>query len=371
MKMIPPLTITDAIFDDSSIAEPSGSDASGVTSLTIVDPSCVESNGTYDLIFTGGDYTTIATGTYTILGNVITNVTLTYGGDRYQSTPTVATQTAGGHIDAVWADSGYRGPYNAGTTYSVNAIVSVVADHKMWQSLQNNNVGNTPGAAGNETWWLDIGATERWKVFDAKVGSQAEADDSITYELDPGPIDSVALLNIEALSVTVTMTDVGGAGDPVVWSPTTYADGLYISDVVKTDFPLTYLTPHLVIVLTNTGGTAKIGEIVVGTSESIGSMHYAPEVGITDYSIKTVDAFGNYTILERAYSKRLSCETSILNILLDATYNVLAEQRAAPAVWVGSADYASMIVYGFYKDFSITIPYKNYSLCTLEIEGLV
>jgi hypothetical protein len=369
--MIPPLTITDAIFHDSSIEEPSGSDANGLTALTIVDSACVESDGTYDLIFTGGDYTTIATGTYTILSNVITNVTLTYGGDRYGSAPTVATQTADGAITAAWSDTGYRGPYAGGTTYSINAIVSVVADHKLYQSLQNNNLNNTPGAAGNETWWLDIGATERWNVFDAKVGSQAEADDSITYELDPGPIDSVALLNIEAGSVTVTMTDVGGAGDPVVWTTDTYVDGLYISDIVKTDFPLTYLTPHLTIVLTNTGGTAKIGEIVVGVSESIGSMHYSPEVGITDYSIKQVDSFGNYTILERAYSKRLSCETSILNTLLDATYNILAEQRAAPAVWVGSADYASMIVYGFYKDFSITIPYKLYSLCTLEIEGLV
>jgi len=269
------------------------------------------------------------------------------------------------------ADPSYLGIWAAGTTYSVNAIVLVVATHKLYKSLQNGNLGNTPGGAGNATWWLDYGASERWKPFDAKVGSQATGADSITYELDPGPIDSVAILNLEAASVAVTLTDVGGAGPAVVWNETTLADGLFVTDIVKTDFPLTYLTPHLTIVITYTGETALVGEIIVGQKKSLGTMKYTPSVGIIDYSIKQVDSFGNYTVLERAYSKRLECETHFANTALDATYNLLAEYRARPAVWVGSEDYPSMIVYGFYKRFSIAIPYPDFSICTLEIEGLV
>ena len=373
MNLIPPTTITDAILYEAgcSITEPSSSESNGVTALTIVDSACVEGDGTYALIFTGGGAAEVATGTYTILSNVITAVNLTYGGEYYTSAPTVATQTGDGSVTATWADGNYRGEWAVGTTYSVNAIVIVVADHRRYLSLQNTNVGYTPGGAGNDAWWLDYGASERWKVFDGGVGSQASATGTITYELDPGPIDSVAILNIEAANVTVTMTDVGGAGDPVVWTTDTYVDGLYTSDIVKTDFPLTYLTPHLVIEIENTGGTALVGEIVVGVKESLGLTRYNPSVGITDYSIKDVDDFGNYTVLERAYSKRLSCQTFVENTNLDAVYNVLAEHRATAVVWVGSEDYASMIVYGFYKDFSIEIPYPNHSLCSLEVEGLV
>lgn len=77
-------------------------DATGsVTALTIVDSACVEANGTYDLIFTGAN-TTAATGTYTILGNVITAVSLTSGGSGYAAAPTVATQTADGSITATF-----------------------------------------------------------------------------------------------------------------------------------------------------------------------------------------------------------------------------------------------------------------------------
>jgi len=268
------------------------------------------------------------------------------------------------------AMAGYAGAWNSGTTYALNAIV-YTSTHKLYKSLQAGNVGQTPGAVGASTWWLDYGSTERWCVFDAKVGSQATRAASLTYEIDPGPFDSIALLNIEAESITVTVEDIGGAGGTITWNETTLADGLFTSDIVKTDFPLTYLTPHLVIKIDYTGETAKVGEIVVGPKESLGSTQYNPAISIIDYSIKETDTFGNYTVLERAYSKRLTCQTTIQNTDLDETYNTLANHRATPVVWVGSEEYASMIVYGFYKDFSIEISYPTVSICSLEIEGLV
>ncbi|MDD5523663.1 MAG: hypothetical protein PHV90_00335 [Smithella sp.] len=69
-----------------------------VTGLTIADLNCVEANGTYNLIFSGGGGSG-ATGTYTILNNIITNVSLTAGGS-YASNPTVTTQSGDGVITA-------------------------------------------------------------------------------------------------------------------------------------------------------------------------------------------------------------------------------------------------------------------------------
>jgi hypothetical protein len=374
VNMIPPITILPAMLHASSITEPSSSESNGVTALTVVTAACAgeAGDGTYNLIFSGGSPSHTATGTYTIASNVITATNLTYGGEYYASAPTVATQSGNGHIDAVWVDGNYRGEWAVGSSYSVNAIVSYLPGHRMYKSLQNTNIGYTPGGAGNSTWWQDWGATERWVVFDEAVGVQAEAPTQITYEILPGEaIDSVALLNIEADSITVIMKD--GLDGAVVktWHEHTLIDGLFVSDVVETTFSSAIADPHILISIDYAGGTAKLGEIVVGLKESLGTTRYTPSVSITDYSIKEVDAFGNYTILERAYSKRLSCETFLPNTSLDAIYNVLAEHRALPAVWVGSEDYASMIVYGFYKDFEITIPYPKFSLCTLEIEGLV
>jgi hypothetical protein len=71
-------------------------------SLTIANSACTETNGTYALIFTGSCDST-ATGTYTIASNVITAVTLTYGGTGYASAPTVATQSGHGSVAATLA----------------------------------------------------------------------------------------------------------------------------------------------------------------------------------------------------------------------------------------------------------------------------
>jgi len=58
------------------------------------------------------------------------------------------------------------------------------------------------------------------------------------------------------------------------------------------------------------------------------------------------------------------------NTLRDEVFRVLAQYRATALVWVNSEDYASEIVYGFYKDFSIVVKYLTYSDCVIEIEGL-
>ncbi len=83
------------------------SDTDGsVLTLTIADSVCVEGDGTYALIFTG-TCVTAAVGTYTILSNVITTVSITSGGLGYTTAPTVATQTGDGSVTATigtWTD---------------------------------------------------------------------------------------------------------------------------------------------------------------------------------------------------------------------------------------------------------------------------
>jgi hypothetical protein len=269
--------------------------------------------------------------------------------------------------------SGYQGAYAAGTTYSINAIVLVAATHLLYISLKNLNVGYTPGGAGNDSWWLEYRATEQWLPFNGKVTSQASAATSIEYQLLPGiPIDSMALLNIEAETVVVVLKDGLDGVTLETWTKDCYdnTNDLYVSDIVKTNF-IHSDTPHFTITISNSLGNAKVGEIVIGNKENIGATRFTPTVGIIDYSVKEVDTFGNYTVLERAYSKRLTCSTVVYNNVLDLTYNILAERRALASVWVGSGNYASMIVYGFYKDFSIVLSYPTFSICELEVEGLV
>jgi hypothetical protein len=59
------------------------------------------------------------------------------------------------------------------------------------------------------------------------------------------------------------------------------------------------------------------------------------------------------------------------NDYVAALHSVLSKYRAIPVVYIGSSSYEPSYVFGFYKDFNIEIPHPAYSLCSIEIEGLI
>lgn len=273
--------------------------------------------------------------------------------------------------------------WSAATTYPLGAFVIKTATHRVYKSLQAGNLNHDPATEpATPVWWQDWGATNRWKMFDDLVGVQTSNADSIAVALTFAErIDSVILLNVSAASVRVTMTDVT---DGVVFDQTyNMVSDSGITDwyayffepiVRKSDLSVTGLPPYinarLDITLTDPGATVLCGECIAGLSRYLGGAQYGAKVGIQDYSVKTTDAFGNYTILERAFARRGSFSVWMDAGIISETQTLLASFRATPTVYIGSDDIDATIIYGFYKDFDITIAYPDVSLCNLEIEGL-
>jgi hypothetical protein len=275
--------------------------------------------------------------------------------------------------------------WSSGTTYGLgDRAIYVLADtHWVVESLQAGNLNHTPTGATTDTWWLLVGYTNRWKMFDGAIQSQTSAADEIAVTVTSvtSRIDSVALFNIDCATAQVTVTD---ATDGVVYdqtvnmvSPSGITDWYAyffepvtrITDYVFTELP-PYLSSEIDITLTDTGGTVLCGACVVGLSREIGGTQYGAQTGIQDYSIKQVDSFGNYSILERAYNKRATFQVQVENSLIDELQTILAGYRAVPIVYVGSDLYSSTMVYGFYKDFSTVISYPRVSILSIELEGL-
>jgi hypothetical protein len=268
----------------------------------------------------------------------------------------------------------------AGTTYALNG--GVIKNHKIYISTAGSNVGHDPEEAGS-TWWSYYSHTNAWKMFDGKVGAQSSRAESINIKLTPGRITGITLLNVDALEVQVIMTD---PGDGEVLSTTiSTITSENITDLYSYFFePFLYnknifidtpvfgeATVDINIIFPS--GTAKVGEIVIGNALTIGCTQFGAGVSITDYSVKEVDDFGNYAILQRAFSKRGNFSIELSNNLVGATLSMFEEYRAAPVVWIPTtAEYLSspMIVYGYYRDFEITANYYNQSSCSISLEGL-
>lgn len=269
------------------------------------------------------------------------------------------------------------------TTYAEGEEVQY--ENNIYESLQDANTGNMPDAE-DSTWWVFLRANNIFRAFDNIVGTKTTRADLIEYVLSTGQnTTGVSLLNLAGLTVDIIVNDptegevynetIGLLSTDNVYDGYTYcfAPFLYDSHIVKTDIP-PYPNASITIQVTQeTGQTAEVGEIVVGESMEIGTTLYGADVGIQDYSRKERDIFGNFDILERAFSKRANYPIVVENGLINSLIRVLSQIRATPVVWVGTEidDCASaFLVYGYYRDFSVVVPHPAYAECNLEIEGL-
>jgi hypothetical protein len=273
--------------------------------------------------------------------------------------------------------------YNSGTTYDSGDWVTDEANNKIYESQQAANTGN---AVTDTDWWLEVGATEPWKAFDAKVGSQVERSGTIYYELTPGSVEGIAFFNLDASSIDIVLTDsVDGevynetieliSTDNVVDGYTyCFAPVLFTRSVVVTDLP-PYASATLEITINADADStvAKCGEIVMGRVIEFGATQYGAGFEIVDYSRKAVDAYGNYSVTERAFSKRVPLDVIINNAAIAYLKRTLEDYRATPVVCVPTEDTdlaGPFLTYGYYRTARVVVPYPNYSILTIEWEGL-
>lgn len=269
--------------------------------------------------------------------------------------------------------------WNAATAYTIGDRVIRTSTHKIYERLVSGTTATAPESDAVN--WLDIGYTNRWKLFDQSTGSQTSNAASIVMTIVPGAVcNTVALLNLEAFSVRVKVTD---PIDGVVYDTTKYAaldntigdwDEYFFDYITRTDTLIfsdlpNYVSASIEITITE-ATTAKCGVLAIGRAIELGGAQYGATMGITDYSKKEADDFGGYTLIQRAFSNRNSFKLIIPKAIVNQVKKLLTEVRATPVVWIGSEEYTGTINYGFYKDFNITISYVTMSECVIDIESM-
>lgn len=276
----------------------------------------------------------------------------------------------------------------AATTYSVGDKVIRLTTHRIYENLIAGVNATLPENAltGATPRWLDIGATNRWAMFDDEINSNTTLAGTLTVVLAPGSIDTVSLIDITADSATVVLRD--SPGGTILYDVTrTDLDASPIVDIFGwfiapyqqktilnfTDMPVSYTDCELTITLTGT--VVSCGACKFGTSINIGDAQFGVEVGITDYSRKTTNEFGRVLIVPRESAKPMNVKLEIQNGVISSVYNLLEGLKTTACVWIGqTADVRledMLTVYGFYEDFSVVVPYPSMSHCNLSIQGLI
>lgn len=272
--------------------------------------------------------------------------------------------------------------FNLAATSGGAAISTSGSQSGVHTGTAQSNFNRSPDT--NPTFWVEVGATNRWRMFDEQNSTQTTTNaDSITVELKPVVIaNGIYVGNVDADSVTVTVTD---AVEGVVYTST---QSMAVSNsgssfynwffkriakktaVAFTDLPA-YVNATVTVVISKVGGTAKCGMCVVGQVSSLGVPLMGVSTDIKDYSTVQFNSDGTSTTILRGYAKRMSCDLLVENDVKDSIENQLAGYRQTPVVWIASSKYETTMIYGKYSSFKTVIETFPRSRMSLQIEGMV
>lgn len=273
------------------------------------------------------------------------------------------------HVATVYA------AWNGGTNYAAEVWVTRVG--KLWRSLTAGNLNNPPES--NPDKWQDRGATNRLSMIDLKTGTLSSRYGPMTFSVAAiGRVDTVALLNVSASSATIAMMV---AGEEVFSGTYSLVSTSGISNwfrwlfepivrkrrLVVTDLP-NYANPVITVTLDG-DETVSLGQFVAGHARYIGEVQWDAESGITDFSTKDKDQWGNWFISEGDFSDTGQLTVEVPSQDHDAVKELLTALRATPTLYIGSRIYSSHSFFGILPDWKLRAR-SAFSLLNLTYEGM-
>ena len=279
--------------------------------------------------------------------------------------------------------------WDSATSYSVGDKVISTVTHRIYEALQASTAVDPTTDVADPPFWLNIGATNRWKAFDKTISDPvtvANGVTSIVYELGAFgiPSNSVTLFGLKGRVASVVVDD---ATDGEVYNrEISLIDNALVNDWfnyffqparVKTEAIFESIPPYAnadytITVEDTSSEEPELGQIVLGQEYTLGTTGYGTSVSIEDFSRKERDAFGNAIIVERPFAKLIDFDFTVSTNEARRAAILLETVRAVPAVYYSGPDTEKYgtTVYGFFRNWSINLDGPNISNVTLEVEGL-
>ena len=270
----------------------------------------------------------------------------------------------------------------SGTTYSIDD--KVIYQHRIYNRVIAG--GGTLAPDLDLTNWSDLGATNKYRMFDNIISSVSSRTGGIQFTLTPNQVvNGIALLNVNASTVRFVMNDpvegvvydktkeLRSSGEVTDYFSYFFAPLVSLTDLntaVFLDLP-SKPTATITVYISSGAALVEVGEVVYGIQSVVGRTNYGTSIGIKSYSRKDEDEFGKVTVVKRKNSKYCEYDVDIDNTNLGYVQRLFQDIDSVPCVFIGNPDMEELIVYGFYSDFKSTISFPTVSKCSLRVEGLI
>ena len=255
--------------------------------------------------------------------------------------------------------------------------------HKVYQSIVSSNTA-TPGT--DPTKWTDLGATDRWLMFDEYMTTQTTHSASFSVTVSAQECDYVGVFNCDATSITFELYDdsVLQASDVVDMDssePTDYDEWFWSPAEYRLryvwEFPyLATSTATLKVTFTNTITDVACGALAIGSAYETGGTQYSSEIGFKDYSyFYENETTGAISLTPGNYVDTGSLKVWVGNAILDAVMRKLKSNRGKVAIYDfnndGCAFMESLVFYGITNTPKVSISGPNMSRFSFSMRGVI
>lgn len=290
----------------------------------------------------------------------------------------ITIATGGALTSTTAGTSGDPAAWGSGATFGDGDQATY--GESIYQSLQAANTGKQPDLLVNADWWVRVGAINKMKMFDRKVGSQTENPNSIAVVITPAEfVGVIALRNVEGQSVTVMQETVGEGEvytrtlslvEPVDdWLVYFFGEIITQNEAIFTGLAQ-YTDAAYTITISNPGGVAKCGELIMGPALEPGRTLSGGSDGIDDYSVIAADEFGVRDIVEREYADNTDQSIMVEKARSPMLRRFLTRNRARAFLFIPSDARPDLQVYGFAESWRRVMSYPAHDVYNITMRGL-
>jgi hypothetical protein len=251
----------------------------------------------------------------------------------------------------------------SGQAYAAGALVMRVATHRVYERLFAGSGTTAPEA--DQIGWIERQATNRWAMFDDRVGSATQQGSGpLTVVLNwPSAVGALVLLGVTGSSVTATWT--GGNRTQAVPAPVLAEFG---STVILDN--LAAPAGSMTISITGTGAVA-CGTLAAGAWSDLGDERQGVQVGVTDYSRKEFDTFGSALLTRRGFARKLDVPVIMSPSAMDQAVRVLTALRATPAIYRAATWIDATVVYAWLREWALSLDDRSSTVTgSISVESL-
>lgn len=270
--------------------------------------------------------------------------------------------------------------YSSATTYAKDALVYDPVSHNVYQSLIASNVGK---ALTDTSAWTPRGAVNRWAMLDQYNNTQTANPEEIIIVVSPQVISQGFYIgNVDAAEMRVSVVDLNKGlvyreeqSLKVSTSGSSFFNWCFKRIRRKTWAVSLKLPPYaralITIAIRKPRGVPKCGMCAIGPTADLGKTLMTLGAEIKDFSDTSFNFDGTSKTTTRNWAKRITADVVVEASQVDAVYELMADYRQKPIVWVGSINYGLAIAYGRYSSLKPVVKGKNRWDMSMQIEGTV